>query len=169
VLSILDELYAKLVYPYDTGIRRTLEQKLCEIGNEKKCPIALMMRNGEILCGNRHYTPDKWKKISVWTIPGGRCDLGETLEQALQREVFEEVGIDKFEIVEFIGEVLGAKDGDVVPIFFCTTEQDAKLMEPEKFSEWKWVTKKEYLENSEYSGFNPAARKLILEFLQGRS
>lgn len=143
-----------------------METKLNEMGDELKCPIAIMMRDGKILTGYRHYTKDKWKKISVWTVPGGRCDAGETLKEALIREVQEEVGITEFEIVDFIGEVPGAKEGDVVPIFLCTTKQDFILMEPEKFSEWRWVTKNEYIDEKQYSGFNSVAKKLITDYLK---
>lgn len=143
-----------------------METALKEIGNKFKCPTAIMMRDGKVLTGYRNYTKDKYKDISVWTTPGGRCDAGENLEEALRREVLEEVGITDFEIVDFIGEVPGAKEGDIVPIFFCTTKEDAKLMEPEKFSEWRWVEKDEYANNEKYGGFNPVARKLIVEYLK---
>jgi hypothetical protein len=62
--------------------------------------------------------------------------------------------------------VPGAKEGDIVPMFFCTTNQDAKLMEPEKFSEWCWVEKEKYIAGEKYSGFNPTARKMIVSFLK---
>lgn len=143
-----------------------MKSKLKEIGTENKCPIGIMMRNGKILTGYRNYTPDKWKKVSVWTVPGGRCDPGETIHEALKREVEEEVGITEFEIIDFIAEVDGAKEGDIVPMFFCKTEQDFILMEPEKFSEWRWVSKEEYIAGGEYSGFNSTARKAIVKYLK---
>ncbi len=143
-----------------------MEEKLKEIGTDKNCPIAIMMRDGKMLMGYRNYTPDKWKKISVWTVPGGRCDSGESIEQALRREVFEEVGITEFEIIDLIGEVPGAKEGDIVPIFFCTTKQDFKLMEPEKFSEWRWVTKEDYINDKAYLGFNSTAQNMIIDYLK---
>jgi 8-oxo-dGTP diphosphatase len=138
------------------------KEKLSQVGNPSKCPIAIMMRGDSVLTGFRNYTKD----ISVWTIPGGRCEEGETIEEALRREVREEVGITDFEIVSFVAELPGAKEGDVVVIFFCTTMQDATLMEPEKFSKWCWITKDEYINNEKYAGFSPLARGAIVDFLK---
>ncbi len=145
-----------------------MEEKLKEIGGVKKCPVAILIRDGKILFGLRNYTKDKWKDVSVWTIPGGRCEEGETLEEALRREVYEEVGISDLNIIKFAGETNGAKEGDLLEIFFCTTEQDYKLMEPEKFSEWRWVPKDEYIVEGKYSGFNLDARKIILDNFQNQ-
>lgn len=114
-------------------------KKLSKIGKKEDCPVALLIKNGRILIGLRNYTPDKYKQISVWTFPGGRCEKEEIIENTLRREVLEETGIKDFLIHDFIGEVLGAKEGDNVYIFKCSTEQDPELLEPEKFSEWRWV------------------------------
>ncbi len=144
-----------------------MQEHLAKKGTPNLCPVAVIIRDGKILQGMRNYTPDKWKTISVWTTPGGRCDEGETLEQTVRREVAEEVGITDLEIKDYIGEVPGAKENDSVPIFFATTTQDAKLMEPEKFSEWRWVPIEEYLKGEPWSSMNPKAHALIGEFLKG--
>lgn len=136
-----------------------IEDPRTRIGNAQTCPVAVMINDGKMLIGRRHY-PDK----TVWTAPGGRCEPGETLEATLRREVLEEVGITDFKIQACMGEVPGAKAGDTVPLFLCTTEQDAILMEPDKFSEWRWVTVDEYIGSEEYSGFNLHARKMIDEY-----
>lgn len=149
-------------------MKTELQEILNRIGNSQTCPVALMIKDGKILTGHRHYTKDKWKDVSVWTIPGGRCDEGETIEETLRREVYEEVGITSFEIEDFIGQTEGAKAEDVVPIFYCTTNEEAKLMEPEKFSEWKWVTIEDYVKNEEYSGFSPIARGVIVKYLNSK-
>jgi 8-oxo-dGTP diphosphatase len=134
-----------------------LEKYLKKVGTNKMCPATFIFRGDKILIGLRNYTPDKWKKISVWTGPGGRCENGETLEKTLRREVEEEVGITDLKITEFLGEIPGAKEGDYCFVFKAETNQEPRLMEPEKFSEWKWCKLSEIPENF----INPPALKLI--------
>lgn len=79
--------------------------------------------------------------------------LGETL----LREIEEETGITDTNVLEVLGEMPGAKEGDIVHLFLCETAQDARLMEPKKFSEWKWAPLSEMPE----SFINPAAFALV--------
>ena len=134
--------------------------KLQQIGTSKICPVVALMRNGKLLIGLRNYTPDKWKTISVWTIPGGRCDDGETIETTLWRETAEEVGISNFKITDFLGEIPGAKEGDIVYLFAGTTDKEPQLLEPEKISEWKW----EDVNNVPENFINPLMLELIKKF-----
>ncbi len=115
-----------------------LNTLLHKTGGNKDVPVVFIFKNNKLLIGLRNYTPDKWKNISVWTAPGGRCDNGETFETTLKREVLEEVGINDLKITEYLGSVPGAKEDDVIFVFKAETHQEPKLMEPEKFSEWKW-------------------------------
>ena len=135
----------------------SLEKYLNKVGTNKMCPVAAIFRDDKLLIGLRNYTPDKWKKISVWTAPGGRCDEGETLEKAVRREVNEKVGITDLKITDYLGSVPGAKEGDIVFVFKGKTNQEPRLMEPEKFSEWKWCKLSEISENF----INPASLKLL--------
>ena len=137
-----------------------LTLKLTSIGNKTICPAVAIVRDGKMLIGLRHYTPEKFKNISLWTTPGGRCDQGETIGQTLRRETAEETGIINFEITEYLGEVLGAKEGDIVPVFIGSTDEEPRLMEPEKFSEWKWEDVNSIPENF----INPAALLLIKSY-----
>ncbi len=138
-----------------------MEKELSKIGNKTTCPVAIIIKNRKVLMGLRHYTPDKWKTVSVWTIPGGRCDNSETLETTLRREVKEETGISDLRIMKYLGKVSGAKRGDIVPLFICCTKQEVQLIEPEKFSEWRWFGIKEFPKNF----INPLSLRFIKEYL----
>jgi ADP-ribose pyrophosphatase len=50
---------------------------------------AFVVKDNRILLVNRKYPPGK----GLWAIPGGRVKLGETLQEAVEREVKEETGI----------------------------------------------------------------------------
>jgi 8-oxo-dGTP pyrophosphatase MutT (NUDIX family) len=117
-------------------------EKLHEQGSPEICPVIVFLRDGKFLVGLRHY-----KSASVWTTPGGRCVEGETIEETLRREVSEEIGITEFSIEQFLGSIAGRKEGDIVYLYGGTTDQEPILCEPEKFSEWKWVTVDEIPEN----------------------
>lgn len=95
-------------------------------------------------------------------MPGGRCDEGEIIETTLRREVQEEVGITDLIIEDFISELPGAKDGDVLHLFIGRTSQEPQLMEPEKFSEWKW----ENLDSIPENFIHPTGLKLIKDYLR---
>jgi len=55
----------------------------------------IVNREGKILLAKSH----KW--FDKYTLPGGHIEIGESMEQALKREVKEEVGLD-VEVDEFL-------------------------------------------------------------------
>ncbi len=134
-----------------------LQEYLNKVGTNKMAAVVFVIRDNKILIGLRNYTADKWKEISVWTAPGGRCDESDTLEQTVKRETQEEVGITDLKISDYLGTVPGAKEGDILFVFKGETSQEPKLMEPEKFSEWKWCDLNEIPENF----INPKSLELL--------
>ena len=50
---------------------------------------AVVIRDGKILLVKRGIEPSK----GLWAIPGGSLELGETLQQAAEREILEETGV----------------------------------------------------------------------------
>jgi 8-oxo-dGTP diphosphatase len=111
------------------------------------CTAGIFMRDGKVLLGLRNYKTQQYKDGDFWTTPGGRCDEGEDIETTLRREVEEEIGIKNFDIKKELGTVPGAKEGDEVHVFICETDEEAELMEPEKFTEWKWFLPNEIPDN----------------------
>jgi len=51
---------------------------------------AVAVREGELLLVRRGHEPEEGR----WSLPGGRVEAGETLSQALEREVAEETGLE---------------------------------------------------------------------------
>jgi len=73
--------------------------------------------------------------MGYWALPGGRVDPGETVEQAIEREVKEETGLD-VEVVRKIGEYheQGVQDGveyDYYPAFFLVKILNGEIKKQE--------------------------------------
>lgn len=119
--------------------------KLLEILDQPRGPetcssLVLLNPAGQVLLGLRHYTKAQYKDVAVWTTPGGRCDEGESLWHNIMRELLEETGIKNLtgEGPDFWGIVPGAKAGDTLYVFGSRTTKEPRLMEPDKFSQWRW-------------------------------
>ncbi|MDP6375686.1 MAG: NUDIX domain-containing protein [Pseudomonadales bacterium] len=70
----------------------------------------ILTRQAEILLMRMAFP---WREDEVWILPGGGIEAGETAEQAVRREVFEETGATDIRIVgeawrrEFLVEATG--------------------------------------------------------------
>lgn len=60
------------------------------ISNPIPAIAAIILRGDEILLIKRGAEPN----IGKWSVPGGSIELGETLEEAVRREVREEIGLE---------------------------------------------------------------------------
>jgi ADP-ribose pyrophosphatase YjhB (NUDIX family) len=130
---------------------------LQKISTKGDIVVCFFFRDNKLLIGLRNYKANEWKAISVWTVPGGHCEEGETFDDSLKREVLEEIGVNDLVISEYLGVVAGAKEGDTVYVFKAETKQEPRLMEPENFSEWRWSL----LTDIPTNFINPEALKLI--------
>lgn len=96
-----------------------------------KNQILLMKRGKE--CRN---------KAGFWTIPGGRVELFETFQDAIKREVLEEIGVEVqvIKLISLTDDIIKEEDQHwVSPQYLCKiTNGEIKNMEPHKCDELKW-------------------------------
>jgi 8-oxo-dGTP pyrophosphatase MutT (NUDIX family) len=77
-------------------------------------------------------------------LPGGFVDPGESLEQALRREVREEVGLDLQQVEYLASYPHSYQDGDVrVPtcdaVFVCRFDEKPSVSACDEVSEVRWI------------------------------
>lgn len=112
--------------------------------SEQKCPAPVVgalifNQEGKILL----ITSFKWK--GKYSIPGGHIEIGETIEQALKREIKEETNLDIFDIKfltlqEFIfGEEFYEKRHFIFLDYICKTK-DANVVLNKEGANYVWVT-----------------------------
>lgn len=82
-----------------------------------------------------------------WEIPGGSVEFGETFEQAIKREIKEELDIE-IEVLELLGIcdhiIPDEKQHWVSPTYICRIiKGKPKILEPEKCEEIGWFTLEE--------------------------
>src|SRR5690625_1412685 len=102
---------------------------------EVKVVAAMIEQDGNILCMQRKSGP----LAGMWEFPGGKVEEGETLEEALKREIKEELACE-IEVGDLIADVLQPYDCGKIRLltFHCTiTKGIPKLMD---HLDKKWIS-----------------------------
>jgi len=97
---------------------------------------------GEILLLKRKNIEHSRTTVDMWSTPGGEVDFGENVEDAVKREIKEEIGVD-VNIVKFIGyndQILENKTVHWHLLeFLCKIANGSPhIVETDKFEELKW-------------------------------
>lgn len=106
--------------------------------NEIKVVAAIIQKENKILATKRRYG----EFINMWEFPGGKIESGETKEQALVREIKEElnieINVDKFAIdIEYQYPNFYL----FMSCFMCSIKEGSiELLE---HNDGKWITKEE--------------------------
>ncbi len=122
---------------------------------------ALIVRDGEVLIGQRR--PDQ-PMASLWEFPGGKIEEGESPEQALARELTEELGI-----AASIGPAVTHirhhyRRGGAVDLQFFAVREFAGEIDNQIYQQVRWVK----LADLTTYDFLAADRGLIRELAAGK-
>lgn len=80
---------------------------------------AVFVRDGKVLLAKR--SPHRKNYPDLWSFPGGHVETGESLEQALVREVREEMAVQPT-VFRKIGIILDPSDAEIAYIMYEVTE-----------------------------------------------
>lgn len=98
-----------------------------------------------------------------WEYPGGMVEPGESLQEALKREIREETGVE-VEIIGFVG-ICKNVQRDIVNIDFICKYTEGELKTSEESIEVEWVTIQEALSRV----MNPLTKKRLINMISGKN
>jgi nucleoside triphosphatase len=124
----------------------------------------ILNRRGKLLLVRSH----KW--FDRLTIPGGHIELGETMEQAVKREVKEEVGLD-VEVIDFIltqeaifSPEFWKRRHYIFFDFLCRCRNDTVIVDGAEIQDYLWVEPTK----AQTMNLDSFVRRSIKEYLRKR-
>jgi 8-oxo-dGTP diphosphatase len=122
---------------------------------------ALIVRGGEVLIGQRR--PDQPMALQ-WEFPGGKIEAGESPEQALARELSEELGIEAMVGPRVTRIRHNYRHGGAVDLQFFAVNEFAGEIENRIYNQVRWVR----VEDLPGYDFLAADRGLIRDLAAGK-
>ncbi len=122
---------------------------------------AVVVEQGRVLLVQRGTEPAKGK----WSIPGGLIDVGESLGEAVAREVLEETGlvVEPIELIELLDRI--HRDGDRVRYHYVIADYLCRvvggtLLAASDADAVRWVERAEWNSHSSL-GIEPITARVI--------
>ncbi len=106
----------------------------------------IILKDGKVLLGKRHNDPEKADSDlhgeGTWTMPGGKMEFGEDLEETAAREVLEETGMrvkkEDLELVSIGNDKVPDAQFITIGFLYADCKDEPMVMEPDEITEWKW-------------------------------
>jgi len=122
---------------------------------------ALIVRDGQVLIGQRRTDQPM---ASLWEFPGGKIESGESPQQALARELAEELGIQA-EVGDLVTRIrYHYRRGNAVDLQFFVVREFAGEIDNQIYQQVRWV---QLAELPDYD-FLAADRGLIKDLAAGK-
>jgi len=127
------------------------------------CGAFILNENNELLLQQRNKAPEK----GYWSIPGGKVELFEKIEDAVKREIKEETDVD-IEVIKLLGICDHIVDNEQVhwvsPSYLCKiVAGNPRIIEPQKHSDMKWFSLDELPGN-----LTITTHKAVIEYIEGK-
>ncbi len=106
---------------------------------------AIINERDELLCAQRGRGP----LIGKWEFPGGKVEKGETDQEALAREIKEELGIE-VEVSDFIDESCDENKDQIINLKVYKCKQVSGVINDSEHQSLKWM-KKEDIESLDWA------------------
>lgn len=98
-----------------------------------------LIRDGKVLLIQRAYAPYQY----LWTLPGGRLDPDETIEQCAIREIAEEVGLTVRQVNPVLVQELGETQQFRLAVF-ASLDFEGEVVASDEVKAYHWVTPAEF-------------------------
>ncbi|MCR5060990.1 MAG: NAD(+) diphosphatase [Saccharofermentans sp.] len=128
-----------------TGTSRTERAMVCPVCGNVIYPrinpaVIVGIRNGEKILVTKYARRDN---VPFYALVAGFTEIGETLEQTVEREVYEEVGLKVKNIRYYKSQPWGTA-ADMLVGFFCEVDGDDTIrMDKDELKVAKWATREE--------------------------
>jgi 8-oxo-dGTP diphosphatase len=121
--------------------------------------VAAIIQNsqGEYLCCKR----GDWKSSpNKWEFPGGKPELGESLEAALIREIQEELGVE----ISVVRQFDRSTTGEIELVCFVCDLVDQEPTTSTDHSEFRWVREQDLSQLDWAEPDLPALKRILIPF-----